>query len=143
MDDLNKVIEKIIKLRIEKIIEKGEIDEKTGNKIKDINEYIIKNNKFKVKNRISKNISKDDKILTARTTFIKDMSRIIKNESNLNYLPINIVKKIEGYKDKKQTEKLSFYNILWKDLDNETKDKYKKICNNKDFTNSKYDEIVN
>lgn len=143
MEDLNKVIEKIIKLRIENIIEKCEIDEKTGNKIKDINEYIIKNNKFELKNKVSKNISKDDKILTARTTCIKDMSRIIKNESNLNYLPNNIVKKIEGYKGKKQTEKITFYNILWKELDKETKDKYINICNNKDFTNSKYDKIVN
>lgn len=137
--DLYNIIEKIIKLRLNNILEIGKIDEEISNKIKNINENIIKNNQ--AENKVLKK-SKDEKILTARTTCIKDMSRIIKNEPNLNYLPSNIIKKIKSYKDKNQKEKLSFYSSLWKELDSQIKGKYKTLCENKDFTNAKYEKMI-
>lgn len=144
MEDLNKVIEKIIKIRIEDIIEKGKINDETGNKIKDINEHIIKNNKFKIKNKShKKSIPKDERVLKPRTLCIKDMSRVIKNEPHLCYLSDDIIKKINNYKDKPQSEKLKLYNNIWKELNAKIKDKYEKLCENKDLTNGKYNKIVN
>lgn len=141
--DLYKTIEKIVNLRIEDIIEKGDFNEKTKRNIKNTNEIIVKdiNKDIKIiKGRKRKNNS--SKILTGYTCFVKDASNIIKNEPSLKYLPNDIILKIETYKNKSAKEQFKEFGDTWKNMDDKIKNKYKKICQNKDFTKEKYNEIV-
>jgi hypothetical protein len=140
--DLNKSIEKIIKLRIEDIVLKSNLDEKIGNQIIDINEGISKEIKIKKYKKDKKDIPKEDKILNEYTLYIKDVTEIIKEKNNLNYLPNNIVNKIKKSKDKSAKDKFKDFSIIWNELDKEIKDNYKQLCKNKDFTNNKYSETV-
>lgn len=58
--ELNKTIEYLIKLRLNEIIEKTNLNEKTINEIKDMNDVIMKENKTN-KNKTEKtNIEKKD-----------------------------------------------------------------------------------
>lgn len=140
--ELIKIIEKIIKLRIDDIIKKGELNVKTGDEIKNINKDIKNETKINKIKSIRKSIPKDEKILNPYTLYIKDVTGIIKNKPNLNYLPNNIVNRIKNYKDKNRKEQFKEFGIIWKELNDETKDKYKKLCQNKDFTNIRYNEMV-
>ena len=139
---LNKVIENLIKLRLDEIIEKADLGEKTVNKIKDINDIIVKENKS-IKNKKKKNIiEKKDKKLSIYTIFVKDANSIIKNNPNLNYLPNNVIVEIKNLKDKPAKEQFRELGSIWKKLDNITTNKYKDLTKNKDFTNDKYNSIV-
>jgi hypothetical protein len=140
--DLNKAIEKIIKLRIEDIVLKSNLDDKIGNQIIDINEDISKEIKIKKSKKDKKNIPKEDKILNEYTLYIKDVTEINKEKNNLNYLPNNIVNKIKKSKDKSAKEQFKDFSTIWNELDKEIKDNYKQLCKNKDFTNNKYYETV-
>lgn len=140
--ELAKIIEKIIKLRIEDIIKKGELNVKTSDEIKNINKDIENETKIKKTKSIKKSIPKDEKILNPYTLFIKDVTGIIKNKTNLNYLSNNIVNRIKNYEDKNRKEQFKEFGIIWKELNDETKDKYKKLCQNKDFTNIRYNDMV-
>lgn len=139
---LNKTIEKIIKLRIDDIIVKSNLNEKTSIKIKDINENISKEVKIQKTKKVKKKIPKEDRILNEYTLYIKDMSGIIKEKPNLNYLPNSAINKIKSCKDKIAKEQFKTFSSVWNELDIEIKDKYKKLCQNKDLTNNKYNEIV-
>lgn len=139
---LNKTIEKIIKLRIDDIIVKSNLNEKVSIKIKDINENISKEVKTKKPKKEKKTIPKEDRILNEYTLYIKDMSGIIKEKPNLNYLPNSSINKIKSCKDKIAKEQFKTFSSVWNELDIEIKDKYKKLCQNKDLTNNKYNEIV-
>lgn len=139
------IIEKIIKLRIDNIIEKSNLNTEIADKIKGINENI--KNETKIKNRKKsknekKHISKDDKKMNPYTLYIKDVTNIIKGKHNLNYLPNNIISEINIYKDKTRSEQFKGFSIIWNGLNNEIKNKYKELCQNKDFTNFKYNKIV-
>lgn len=140
--DLNKTIEKIVDLRINEIIEKGNIDKKIGEQIININKNIAKDVKNKNKN-VKKSIPKDEKTLTLYTAFIKDSSNIVNNKNNLNYLPNSIINKIKSYENKSAKEQFKEYSIVWKELDDNIKSKYKDLCKDKNFTNANYDNIVN
>jgi hypothetical protein len=140
--DLNKAIEKIIKLRIEDIVLKSNLDDKIGNQIRDINEDISKEIKIKKTKNDKKIIPKEDKILNEYTLYIKDVTEIIKDKNNLNYLPNNIVNKIKKCKDKNAKDQFKDFSSIWNELDKEIKDNYKQLCKNKDFTNNKYSETV-
>lgn len=70
------------------------------------------------------------------------MSGIIKEKPNLNYLPNSAINKIKSCKDKIAKEQFKTFSSVWNELDIEIKDKYKKLCQNKDLTNNKYNEIV-
>lgn len=50
--------------------------------------------------------------------------------------------KIETYKNKSAKEQFKEFGDTWKNMDDKIKNKYKKICQNKDFTKEKYNEIV-
>lgn len=139
------IIEKIIKLRIDNIIEKSILNTEIADKIKGINESI--KNETKIKNRKKsknekKRISKDDKKMNPYTLFIKDVTNIIKGKHNLNYLPNNIISEINIYKDKTRSEQFKGFSIIWNGLNNEIKNKYRELCQNKDFTNFKYNKII-
>lgn len=140
--DLNKAIEKIIKLRIEDIILKSNLDDKIGNQIIDINEDISKEMKIIKSKKDKKNIPKEDKILNEYTLYIKDVTEIIKDKNNLNYLPNNIVNKVKKCKGKSAKEQFKDFSTIWNELDKEIKDNYNQLCENKDFTNNKYSETV-
>lgn len=140
--ELAKIIEKIIKLRIEDIIKKGELNVKTSDEIKNINKDIENETKIKKSKSIKKSIPKDEKILNPYNLYIKDVTGIIKNKTNLNYLSNNIINKIKNYEDKNRKEQFKEFGIIWKELNDETKDKYKKLCQNKDFTNIRYNDMV-
>jgi hypothetical protein len=139
--NLSKVIEKLINLRINDIIDKGKFNNESINEFKTINETIAKNIKIKkIKNK--NDIPVDDKILTIYTTFIKDANRLVKDKSTLNFLPHNIVTQIKSHNDKNAKDKFKEFARIWKILDEETKNKYKNLCQNKNFTNGKYNELV-
>lgn len=140
--ELAKIIEKIIKLRIEDIIKKGELNVKTSDEINKINKDIENETKIKKSKSIKKSIPKDEKILNPYNLYIKDVTGIIKNKTNLNYLSNNIINKIKNYEDKNRKEQFKEFGIIWKELNDETKDKYKKLCQNKDFTNIRYNDMV-
>jgi hypothetical protein len=140
--ELNKTIEKILKIRLDEIIEKSNLNEDIINKIKDTNDTIAKGNGL-IKNKKKKNnIEKKDKKLSTYTIFVKDANCIIKNNDNLNYLPNDIVTEIRKLKDKPAKEQFKELGILWKKLDDNTINKYKNLVKNKDFTNEKYNNIV-
>lgn len=139
---LNKTIEKIIKLRIDDIIVKSNLNEKTSIKIKNINENISKEIKIQKTKKVKNKIPKEDRILNEYTLYIKDMSGLIKEKPNLNYLPNSAINKIKSCKDKIAKEQFKTFSSVWNELDIEIKDKYKKLCQNKDLTNNKYNEIV-
>lgn len=144
--ELNKTIEKIINLRINEIIEKCNFNEETNNKIKDINDIISKDNKNKgLKNGIKKtnSIKKEDKKLSIYAIFVKDTNRIIKNENHLNYLNDNTIIEIKNLKDKNKKDQFKELGSIWKNLDNNIINKYKELTSDKNFTNEKYDKIVN
>lgn len=140
--DLSKIVEKIIKIRIDDIISKGNLNEKISNQIKDVNEIIAKEVKIKKYKKEKKNIPKEDKVLNEYTLYIKDVTGIIKENPNLNYLPNNIVNKIKNCKDKDRKVQFKEFSSVWNGLDKEIKNKYKQLCKNKDLTNNKYNEIV-
>lgn len=140
--DLNRAIEKFIKLRIDDIIIKGNLNEKTTIKIKDVNESIVKEAKIKKQKKEKKKIPKEDKVLNEYTLYIKDVSAIIKEKPNLYYLPNNSVNKIKNCKNKIAKEQFKVFGSVWNELDKEIKDKYKTLCQNKDLTNNKYNEMV-
>lgn len=137
--EINKLLEKIIEIRIK------EIDEKTNsnNVLININEQIKKEKKKEINIKKSKkNVPVDEKKLINYTTFIKDSKSIINNKPDLGYLSNNIISKIKTFKDMKPREQFKELSNIWNTLDIETKNKYKILCQNKDLTNSKYDEIV-
>lgn len=138
------IIEKIIKLRLDNIIEKSEINTEIGDKIRNINENIKNENKIKnkkVKN-IKKDIPKDDKKMNSYTLYIKDATNVMKENPNLNYLSNDVINKVKTYKDKKRSEQFKEFSIIWNGLSDESKNKYKKLCHDKNFTNIKYNEII-
>src|SRR5882672_4117590 len=123
--ELNKTIEKLIKLRLDEIIEKVKLNEDINNKIKDTNDVIVKENKT-IKNKgKKKNIEKKDKKLSIYTIFIKDANCIIKNNNNLNYLSSDIVIEIRKLKDKSAREQFKELGNIWRRLDKSIIDKYK------------------
>jgi hypothetical protein len=140
--DLYNLTEKLIKLRIDDIIEKGNIDNDTSIKIKNINNEISKDIKKNKKIKNKKVIPVDDKKLTIYTVFIKDSFNIINNKLTLNYLPNDIETKIKLYKDKKPSEQMKSLSEIWKTIGNDVKMKYKTLTKDKNFTNSKYNEKV-
>lgn len=142
--ELNKTIEKILKIRLDEIIEKSNLNEDIINKIKDTNDTIAKRNtqtKNK-KNKNKNNIEKKDKKLSIYTIFVKDANCIIKNNDNLNYLPNDIVTEIKKLKNKPAKEQFRELGVIWKRLDVNTTNKYKNLIKNKDFTNEKYNNMV-
>lgn len=136
------IIEKLIKLRIDNIIEKSNLDIEIGDKIKDINKNIENETKIKSKNKIKKYVSKDEKKMNSYTLYIKDVTNIIKESPNLKYLPNNIINRIKNCKDKKRNEQFKEFGDIWNELPNDIKIKYKNLCQNKDFTNIKYNEMI-
>lgn len=139
--ELNKTIEYLIKLRLNEIIEKTNLNEKTINEIKDMNDVIMKENKTN-KNKTEKtNIEKKDKKLSVYTLFIKDANCIIKDKPNLNYLHNDVIIEIRNLKDKPAKEHFKELGIIWKNLDVNIINKYRNLTKNKDFTNEKYNEI--
>lgn len=144
--ELNKVINKLFKIRINDIIIKGELDEETGDKIKNVNNDIENEMKTKkiinIKKNVKKTIPKDEKKMNAYNLYIKDVTNIIKDKPNLNYLPNNIINRIKNYKDKNPADQFKEFSIIWNELSDDIKNKYKKLCQDKDFTNIKYNEIV-
>lgn len=139
-NDLNKTIEKIIKLRIDDIIEKSDLSEKISNNIKNTNDIIVKDIKTVKEKKVKSNIKKH---FTGYICFIKDVTNIIKSKPSLKYLSNDIVSQIETYKYKNAREQFKEFGNIWKNLDNKTKDKYNRLCQDKNFTNEKYEEIVN
>jgi hypothetical protein len=141
--ELKKVIENIIDLRIEDIINQGNFDNKVNNDIININK-IISNEKIKTKNKksLKNNIPKDEKKMNPYTLYIKDVTNIIKNKNNLNYLSNEIINKVKNSKDKKCNEQFRDFSIIWNELPDEIKNKYKELCKNKDFTNEKYNKTI-
>lgn len=141
--ELNKSIEKIISLRINEIIEKSNLNEKITNKIKDVNNIIVKDNKTIKNKKIKRNIvEKEHKKLSIYTTFVKDANNIIKNNPYLNYLPNDIVSEIKKLKEKSAKDQFKELGSIWKKLDNNIINKYKELTKDKDFTNEKYNNIV-
>lgn len=140
---LTKIIENFIKLRINNIIEKSDLDEKISNEIKTINEDIAKNNrKYKKLKKVTK-VEKKDKKLSAYTTYIKDANNVIKGNPTLNYLSqkhINQINKLKEEKDNKH--KLKELSKIWKTIDDTTANKYKDLTKDKIFTNEKYNNLV-
>lgn len=140
--DLYNLTEKLIKLRIDDIIEKGNIDNDTSIKIKNINNEISKDIKKNKKIKNKKVIPVDDKKLTIYTVFIKDSFNIINNKLTLNYLPNDMETKIKLYMDKKPSEQMKGLSEIWKTIGNDVKMKYKTLTKDKNFTNFKYNEKV-
>jgi hypothetical protein len=138
--ELNKTIEKLINLRLNEIIEKVDLNEKLINKIKDTNNIIADENKIIKKKK--NNVDKKDKKLSIYTTFVKDANNIIKDSPNLNYLPDDVVVKLNKLINKQAKEQFKELGIIWKTLDNKIVNKYKDLTKNKDFTNEKYNETV-
>lgn len=136
------IIEKFIKLRIDNIIEKSDLDIETSNKIKDINKNIENENKIKINRKNKKTISKDEKVMNPYTLYIKDATNIMKEELHLNYLEDEDINKIKNCKNKKRNEQFKELSIIWNKLDNDKKDKYIVLCKNRDFSNTKYKETV-
>jgi hypothetical protein len=139
------IIEKFIKLRIDNIIEKSDLDIETSNKIKDINKNIESENKIKkikINRKNKKNIPKDEKVMNPYTLYIKDATNIMKEELHLNYLEDEDINRIKKCKDKKRNEQFKELSIIWNKLDNNKKDKYVNLCQNRDFSNIKYKETV-
>ena len=95
--DINKVIEKVIELRIKEISDKTNL----GDKLLIINNEIKKESKTRVKAKsVKKKIPDDQKILKNYTTFIKDAKGIINDKLNLNYLSNDNILKIKSLKNK-------------------------------------------
>lgn len=137
--EINKLIEKIIEIRIK------EIDEKTNSNdlLININKQIKKEKKNEINiKKIKKNIPDGEKRLTSYTTFIKDSKNNINDRPCLGYLSNDIISKIKIFKNIKPREQFKELSNLWNNLDVETKDKYINLCQNKDFTNYKYNEII-
>lgn len=128
---------------IQNIIENEIITKSNFNE--EIKNLILKYNKEIKEHKNNNKEIKKDTILTSRTAFIKDASRIYKGEKHLNFLSNEITIKIRSLipLNYKQPQKFKVYNELWKELDKETVDKYNNICKNKYLTNSKYLNIVN
>lgn len=142
--NLTNLLEKIIKLRINNIIEKSNLDEKTINEIKSVNENIEKNNKKYNKQKV-KHIKKDkkDKILSAYNTYIKDANNVIKNNPTLNFLSTTTITQINKIKEEKDNKiRLTKLSIIWKTLDNNIINKYKELTKDKNFTNEKYNNLI-
>src|SRR5688500_18915971 len=130
--DLTNIIEKIIKLRINDIIKKSELDEKTENKIREINENIAKNNKQNRKIIKTTKIEKKDRKIIAYTVYIKDANNIIKNNPTINYLPqknITQINKVKHEKDNKN--RMKELSKIWKNIDDLTINKYKDLTKDK------------
>jgi predicted GTPase len=141
--DLTNIIEKIIKLRINDIIKKSELDEKTENKIREINENIAKNNKQNRKIIKTSKVEKKDRKLIAYTVYIKDANNVIKNNPTLNYLPqknITQINKVKHEKDNKN--RMKELSKIWKNIDDLTINKYKDLTKDKNFTNENYNNLI-
>lgn len=139
-NNLTNLIEKFIKIRINNIVEKANLNEKTINEIIDINNDIIKNNKQKIK---YKKKDKKDKNLAAYTTFIKDANNIIKNNPTLDFISAKTIKQIKKVGEEKDNKiRLKELSIIWKTLDNDTINKYKELTKDKTFTNEKYNNLT-
>lgn len=139
------IIEKLIELRINNIIEKSNLDIDINNKIKNINENIKNENKIKIKRKSRKNekiLPKEEKIMNPYTLYIKDATNIMKEDLHLNYLQDEDIKKIKSCKDKKRSEQFRELSNIWNKLENVKKDKFVKLCQNRDFSNTKYKEMV-
>ena len=122
---------------VEYVLENYEL--KNGDEIKNINKKILKDRNIKKKDKSN---DKNNKKLTSYTIFIKDSNNILKDNNNLNYLPDNIIIRIKNFKDKSTREQFKQYSTIWKELDDNVKDKYKKLCEDKNFTNTDYDKIT-
>lgn len=141
--DLTNIIEKIIKLRINNIIEKSDLDEKISNQIKYINENIVKDNKQNKKNKKKEKVEKKDKKLISYTTYIKDANNVIKGNPTLNYLPQKYITQINKLKDEKDNRiRLKELSKIWKGIDDITINKYKDLTKDKTFTNEKYNKLI-
>lgn len=137
---LTKLIENFIKLRIDNIIEKSDLDEKICNEIKTINENIVKNDK---QDKKRKKVEKKDKKLWAYTTYIKDANNVIKGNPTLNYLSQKYINQINKFKDEKDNKiKLKELSKIWKTIDDATMNKYKELTKDKTFTNEKYNKLI-
>jgi Zn-dependent metalloprotease len=135
--DINNLIEKIIKIRIDNIIEESNLNEKDKNEIININNNIVKNNKQINK----KKKERKDKILSAYNIFVKDANNEIKGNVTLHFLtPKIITNEIKDEKDNR--ERLRKLSIIWKSLDNKTIDKYKQLTKDNKFTNEKYNDLI-
>jgi hypothetical protein len=132
------LIEKIINIRIDDILEKSNLSIEINNKIKEENKNIVNEKKVK---KVKKTIPKDDKIMNPYTLYVKDATNMMKDISHLNYLQ-DYIKKIKDCKNKRRNEQFKEFSIIWNNLDNEVKNKYINLCQNKDFSNSKYNEMV-
>ena len=141
--DLTNITEKIIKLRINDIIKKSGLDEKTENKIREINENIAKNNKQNRKIIKTPKVEKKDRKLIAYTVYIKDANNVIKDNPTLNYLPqknITQINKVKHEKDNKN--RMKELSKIWKNIDDVTINKYKDLTKDKDFTNENYNNLI-
>lgn len=137
--EFNKIIEKIIEIRIK------EIDEKTNSNdlLININKQIKEEKKKEINiKKIKKKIPDEEKKLTSYTTFIKDSKNIINNRNCLGYLSNDIISRIKVFKDMKPREQFKELSNIWNNIDMEIKEKYIKLCQNKDFTNFKYNELI-
>lgn len=137
------LIEKFINIRIDDIIEKGSLDIEISNQIKNTNNNIVKEIKPQKprEKKNKKSIPKDEKIMNPYTLFVKDSTNMMKDMSHLNYLQ-NYIKKIKDCKNKPCNEQFREFSNIWNNLDEDTKKKYINICQNKDFSNNRYNEIV-
>jgi predicted GTPase len=141
--DLTNIIEKIIKLRINDIIKKSELDENTENKIKEINENIVKNNKQNRKTTKTSKVEKKDRKLIAYTVYIKDANNVIKDNPTLNYLPQKIIIQINKVKHEKDNKnRMKELSKIWKNIDGITINKYKQLTKDKNFTNENYNNLI-
>lgn len=142
---IEKLVEKIIEIRIDNILEKGKLNIETKEEIKNINKNIINEKKIKNKKKpkkIKKNdIPKEENIMNPYTLFVKDATNVMNGKNNLNYLN-KYTKKIKDCKKNKRSEQFKYFSIIWNNLEDETKNKYKNLCKNRDFSNIKYDEIL-
>ena len=136
---INKLIEKIIEIRIKEIDEKTNSNDLLINTNKQIKEE--KKKEINIK-KIKKNIPDEEKKLTSYTTFIKDSKNIINNRNCLDYLPNDIISRIKVFKDIKPSEQFKELSNIWNSLDMEIKEKYIKLCQDKNFTNSKYNDLI-
>ena len=73
---------------------------------------------------------------------IKDSKNIINNRNCLDYLPNDIISRIKVFKDIKPSEQFKELSNIWNSLDMEIKEKYIKLCQDKNFTNSKYNDLI-
>lgn len=142
--DLTNIIERIIKIRINNILEKSEIDEKTQIDIKEINNDIVKDNKQKQKDIKKSKVEKKNRNLIGYNVYIKDANNILNNNPTLNYLSPKFITQINKIKNENNGRvRMTELSKIWKNLDNNCINKYNNLTKDKNFTNEKYDNLIN